>query len=84
MERNIFGLSHQFTVLIFIITGILIITTIQRQCTRRPIHSHYQIKTAKGEYFMTEEYTVNGDCVTFEDDLGQEQTICGNPKITPF
>ena len=79
MER-LFGVSKTMTYVIIVASLIFTMGVINSFVNHRE-KTHYQIKSADGEFFLTTEVFESDGCVTFIDEYKAETKVCGNYEI---
>jgi hypothetical protein len=77
--EDLFGLSRELTILILLSSTILFLSMIVK-IILPPEKKHWQI-IHNGEYHLTTDPIVTGECVDFTDENGESKTICGSYKL---
>lgn len=77
--ENIFGVDKKTTLLIILSSTILVIAMIIK-ISKPSDKQNWQI-IHNGEYHLTTDPVITGECVDFTDENGQSRTICGSYKI---
>ena len=77
--EDLFGLTRELTILILTVSTILCLSMIVK-IMQPPEKKHWQI-IHNGEYYLTTDPVVTGECVDFTDEDGEYKTICGSYKM---
>lgn len=77
--EDLFGLTRELTILILTVSTILFLSMIVK-IMQPPEKKHWQI-IHNGEYYLTTDPVVTGECVDFTDEHGEYKTICGSYKM---
>ncbi len=77
--EDIFGLNKELTILILFICTILFISMLVK--TMKPTEKKYWQIIHNGEYYLTTDPIITGECVYFTDENGQSKTICRYYKL---
>jgi len=77
--EDLFGLTRELTILILTVSTILFLSMIVK-IMQPPEKKHWQI-IHNGEYYLTTDPVVTGECVDFTDEDGDSRTICGIYKM---
>lgn len=77
--EDLFGLTRELTILILTVSTILFLSMIVK-IMQPPEKKHWQI-IHNGEYYLTTDPVVTGECVDFTDEDGDSRKICGIYKM---
>lgn len=77
--EDIFGLNKELTILI-IFSSIILFIAMFIKIIKPSEKKHWQI-ISNGEYYLTTDPIISGECVYFTDDYGLYRKICGIYKI---
>lgn len=77
--EDIFGLNKELTILIIFLSIILFIAMFIK-IIKPSEKKHWQI-ISNGEYYLTTDPIISGECVYFTDENGQSKIICEYYKL---
>jgi hypothetical protein len=78
--ENVFGVSRTVTYVIFGASIFLVIGMINSIFLHQE-KIHYQIISPDGNYHLTTEINEENGCITFIDEIGIENKICGSYRV---